>query len=61
MVVHNTNKDDKVAFLVHPQTIHTLKCVAYDSNGSQILQVMQDINLDINKGANLNFEFTVKK
>lgn len=61
VVVRNTNKDDKVAFLVHPQTIHTLKCVAYDSNGSQILQVMQDINLDINKGANLNFEFTVKK
>lgn len=61
VLVHNTNKDDKVSFFVHPQTIQILKCTAYDMNGSQLFQVMRDVNIDFQKGCNTFLTIQISK
>ena len=61
VLVHNTNKDDKMSFFVHPQTIQTFKCTAYDMNGSQLFQVTRDINIDLHRGSNTHLTIYISK
>ena len=59
LTIHNTNNDNKISFLIHPQTIQYIKCTAYNTDGSQLFQIANNMNFELRKGTNANFTFTI--
>lgn len=59
LTIHNTNNDNKISLLIHPQTIQYIKCTAYNADGSQLFQIANNMNFELKKGTNVNFTFTI--
>lgn len=59
LIIHNINNDDKVSLLIHPQIIQYIKCTAYNTGGSQLFQIANNMNFELRKGRNANFTFTI--
>ena len=49
-VVRNVNRDNKVSFIVHPQTVHTINIAAYDDNEKQLFEITQEMNFSLTAG-----------
>ena len=59
LTIHNINNDNKVSLLIHPQIIQYIKCTAYNTDGSQLFQIANNMNFELRKGTNANFTFTI--
>lgn len=59
LTIHNINSDNKVSLLIHPQIIQYIKCTAYNTDGSQLFQIANNMNFELRKGTNANFTFTI--
>ena len=59
LTIHNINNDNKVSLLIHPQIIQYIKCTAYNTVGSQLFQIANNMNFELRKGTNANFTFTI--
>lgn len=60
MVVNNTNGDDKVSFLVHPQTISAIHCTACAADDSVLFEINQNIDAELRKGQSNILQFIVE-
>lgn len=59
--ITNTNDDNKISFLVHPQYIKTIKCTAYDSAGKEVFVIEGTINIELKKGTNVTYKISITK
>lgn len=59
--INNTNNDNKVSFLAHPQYIRTIKCTAYDSEDKEVFKVETTLNQELKKGTNITYTFSIPR
>ena len=57
-VVRNVNRDDKVSFIVHPQTVREVNITAYDDGGKRLFGVNQEVNFSLTAGQRLVFRIS---
>ena len=49
-VIRNVNHNNRVSFLVHPQTVRSVNMVAYDENGNRLFVLDQEMNFSLMAG-----------
>ena len=60
VTIRNTNNDNKVSFLVHPQVISKMKCTGYDASGNVLFTIENKIDFDLQKGKNYLLNMSIK-
>ena len=58
VTINNTNKDNMVSVMVHPQLIKQIKCTAYNEEGKVMFSISSNINFNIEKGKRHIFNIT---
>lgn len=60
VTITNTNNDNKVSFLVHPQVISKMKCTGYDASGNVLFTIENKIDFELQKGRNYFLKMNIK-